>query len=274
MDAVRGTQKVTRSMQLVAAARLRPAQERVLAGRAYTSAIYGSVTRVSRRLGARAPGLWRRPMSLNLIDVIVITSDRGLCGGFNENLLRELEDGIEDMVTHNIDVKIFVVGRKGYRYLKYRGYDVEQLDLSGDRQKAIADIVERMCERYMNEVSSGCNLGFNKFISASRQKITFWNFLPLYHIGDKSERFQEYIYEPGREQALDSLGKESLRSALSQALLESEASEFAARMCAMDGSTKNAEDMIAHLKSVYNKTRQEAITSELMDIVNGAEVLR
>lgn len=274
IDATRGTQKVTRAMKLVAAAKLKGVQDRAIAGKTYSSATYDSVTRVSRRLGALAPGLWRRPLSLDLIDVIVLTSDRGLCGGFNENLLRSLEEGIEDHLTHNIGVKIYAVGRKGFKYLKQRGYDVEELEIGGDRETSIYEVVERICERYLRRESSGCNLGFNKFVSAGRQKITFWNMLPLYHIGDRTERFKEYIYEPDRNEALNALAKESLRGSLRQALLESEASEQAARMAAMDGATKNADDMIAHLTSVYHKARQEAITSELMDIVNGAEALR
>jgi len=261
-------------MQLVAAAKLRGVQDKASAGRSYSSAVYDLVTRVSRRLGPQAPGLWRRPLSLDLIDVIVLTSDRGLCGGFNENLLRALEEGIEDHLTHNIGVKIYVAGRKGFKYLRQRGYDVEQLDLESDREAAIDGLVDLMCSRYLERESSGCNLGFNRFVSAAKQKVTFWNMLPLYHIGDRTERSQEYAYEPDRSRALGALAKDSLKAAMRQALAESKASEQAARMVAMDSATKNAEDMIAHLKYVYNKARQEAITSELMDIVNGAEALR
>lgn len=274
MDAVRGTQKVTRAMKLVAAAKVRRTQLVAQDGRAYSSEIYDVVTRVSRRLGPLAPKLWRRPTHLDLIDVIVITSDRGLCGGFNENLMRALENGVEDHVTHNIGVRIFAIGKKGYKYFSRRGYEVEQLEIEGDREEAIAGIVDMMCERYVRDESSGCNLAFNKFVSAAKQKITFWNLLPLYHIGDRFERLQEYIYEPTRSEALDVMGKKSLKSAVRQALLESQASEQAARMTAMDIATKNADDMIEHLRSVYNKARQESITSELMDIVNGAEALR
>jgi F-type H+-transporting ATPase subunit gamma len=273
IEAVKGTQKVTRAMKLVAAAKLRRAQKRALDGRDFSSGLYDSVTRISRRLGNQAPVLWRRPVELNLIDIVVITSDRGLCGGFNENLLRELEHGIEDHLTHNIDVKIFTVGKKGYQYLHQRGYDVEALETDSGLEVFVRSTVDLLCERYAARTSSGCNLGFNKFVNAARQRITFWNLIPLYHIGDASERRQEYVYEPGRQEALDALGRVSLESALRQALLESSAAELAARMSAMDGATKNADDMIAHLTSVYNKARQEAITSELMDIIGGAEVL-
>jgi F-type H+-transporting ATPase subunit gamma len=272
--AVRNTQKVTRAMKLVAAARLRRAQKKALEGRIYASAVYDTVARISRRLGVRAPDLWRRPKTLDVIDLIVITSNRGLCGGFNENLLREVEEGIADHVSHNIDVNIYVMGRKGYQYFLKHGYEPEMISVDTDRERIIAESIEAMCERYISGKSSGCNLGFNRFISSARQKITFWNLLPLYHIGSQAERHLEYLYEPDREMALHDLSREMLKSSLRQALLESEASELAARMCAMDGATKNADEMIAHLTSVYNKARQESITSELIDIVNGAEALR
>ncbi len=274
IGAVKNTQKVTSAMKLVAAAKLKRTQMMAQEGRIYSSALYDTVTRVSRRLGVRAPGLWRRPRMLDVIDLIVITSDRGLCGGFNEFLLRAVEEGIEDHVSHNIDVKVYVIGRKGYRYLSQRGYKPELISLEGNREKKIAEVVEMMCNRYLNEESSGCNLGFNRFVSTARHDMTFWNLLPLYHIGSQKERHLEYIYEPAREEALHALSRESLISSLKQAMLESNASEIAARMLAMDGATKNADDMIAHLTSVYNKERQESITTELIDIINSAEALR
>lgn len=271
---VRSTQKVTRAMKLVAAAKLRRAQKKALEGRPYTTELYNAVTRVSQRLGNRAPGLWRRPAELGVIDIVVVTSDRGLCGGFNENLLRELEHGILDHLTHNIDVRIFAIGKKGYQYLHRRGYDVEALEPQDDIRAFTRTVIERLCARYLSGESSGCNLVFNKFVSAAKQKITFWNLIPLYHIGAASERYREYSYEPERREALDVLGRMSLEATLVQAMLESSASELAARMSAMDGATKNADDMVAHLTSVYNKARQEAITMELLDIVGGAEALR
>lgn len=274
IEAVRNTQKVTRAMKLISVAKLRRAQIMAQEGRVYSSAIYDTVTRVSRRLGVRSPGLWRRPKRLDVIDLIIITSDRGLCGGFNENLLRAVEEGIIDHISHNIEVKVYVIGRKGYRYLSQRKYEPELLSLEGDPEKKIAEIVELMCDRYLNEESSGCNLGFNRFVSAARQDITFWNLLPLYHIGSQKERHLEYIYEPVREDVLYALSRELLINSIKQAMLESNASELAARMSAMDGATKNADDMIEHLTSVYNKVRQESITSELMDIINGAEALK
>ena len=274
IEAVRNTQKVTRSMKLVAAARLRGAQQRAVKKREHTSALFDITVRVSRRLGREAPVLWRRPEGIDCVDVIVVTSDRGLCGGFNENLLREVDEGILQHLMHNIAVKIFVIGRQGVKRLGARGYDVEAVPRDGGLDAAVKWLTDTVTERCVSGESSGCNIAFNRFVSAARQKPTFWNLLPLSYRGFESNRNVEYIYEPIRKDALDALAGQIIGSALWQALLESEASEHAARMTAMDAATRNAEDMIEHLTSVYNKVRQETITSELMDIVNGAEALR
>jgi len=271
---VQSTRRITSSMKHVAAARLRGAQQKALSDRPYTRAIHEITARVSRRLGRDAPLMWRRPRSLDCVDLVVITSDRGLCGGFNENLLHQAEDGILDHLTHNIAVRCFAAGRQGARWLASRGYDVVEPPREGGREAAAAWIMRSVWERYERGESAGCNLAFNRFVSASRHKAAFWNLLPLSHRGFDREHNIEYIYEPTREELLDALARESLTSAMNQAFLESEAAEHSARMTAMDAATRNADDMIAHLRSIYNRARQEHITSELMDIVNGAEALR
>ncbi|MBN1282564.1 MAG: ATP synthase F1 subunit gamma [Proteobacteria bacterium] len=270
---VRSTQKITRAMKLVAAARLKGAQQRALADRPYTSALHGITVRVSRRLGREAPPLWRRPQRLDCIDLILVTSDRGLCGGFNENLLRDAEEGILEHMIHDIRVKNFVVGRQGAKWLSARDYDVVEVPSSGGQEAVIKWLLETATERCRTGESAGCNIGFNRFVSSSRQRPVFWNLLPLAHRGYDREHNIEYLYEPGRAAALDMLTAQSLVSTVKQALLESEASEHAARMTAMDAATKNADDMIAHLTSVYNRARQDEITSGLMDIINGARAM-
>ncbi len=274
IEAVRNTQKLTRSMKLVAAAKLRGAQQRAVEKRVYTSALYDIAVRVSRRLGREAPILWRRPQRLDCVDLIVMTSDRGLCGGFNENLLRDVEEGALQHIMHNISVKVFVVGKQGAKWLRGRGYDVEEVPTEGGLDFQVKWLMETMSKRCASGESAGCNIAFNRFVNASHQRPTFWNLLPLSYRGYDVERNIEYLYEPTREEALGALAGQLLDSALRQAFLESEASLHAARMTAMDAATKNADDMVAHLTSVYNRVRQEAITSELMDIVNGAEALR
>lgn len=273
IGAVRGTQKVTRAMKLVAAAKLKRAGQQAHDSRAYASEIYATAMSVSKRLGNRAPILWQRPAKINSIDLIVVTSDRGLCGGFNENLLRAVEEGVSKSEAHGIGVKLFVIGKKGTRYLSARGYDLEPIPQMRN-DEVISWIIECVTKRFENGESAGANLAFNKFVSAAKHVPTFWNFIPLHRRGNPSERTLEYLYESTRDAALASLCNRTLRSALCRVLKESHAAELAARMAAMDNATRNATDMIAHLTFVYNRARQEAITSELMDIVGGAEALK
>lgn len=272
--AVRNTQKVTRAMKLVAAARLKRAQRMVQDGRAYADALFETAQRVSRRLGRSAPRLWLRPSEIECVDLLVITSDRGLCGGFNENLMRSVMEGVEEHVSHRIQVKLFIIGKKGVQTANRLKLNFEIITASTSNQASIETIADRLIERFESGKSAGCNVAFNQFINAARQKITFWNLLPLYYRGEDRERNLEYLYEPVRDEALNSLCKRVVVSSIRQAMKESEASELAARMTAMDGATKNADDMVAHLTSIYNRARQETITKDLLDIVNGAEALR
>jgi F-type H+-transporting ATPase subunit gamma len=218
--------------------------------------------------------MWRRPAAIDCIDVAVVTSDRGLCGGFNENLLRAVDDGIATSEDHNISVKLFVIGKKGLKYLKARRYDVEAVPTEGGQEAMASWVIGRIVERYRKGESAGGNIAFNRFESAARQEVKFWNLLPLHARGSERERHMEYLYEPARGEALDGLCMEAMRSSMRQALVESNAAELAARMAAMDNATRNADEMIAHLTFVYNRARQEDITAELMDIVGGAEALK
>lgn len=274
INAVRGTQKVTRAMKLIAAARLKRAQQRALNARPYASELRASALHVSRRLGPGAPMFFQRPKELNHVDLVVITSDRGLCGGFNENLLRAIDDEISNAKEHNISTTLFVIGKKGARYMKLKGHDAFTAILESDIRRSVETLANTLMERMRTGKSSGCNVAFNRMASSSQHKIKFWNLLPLYERGKSSERFMEYIYEPKREEALDALCAESLKSSLCLAVFESSASELAARMMAMDSATKNAADMITELTFAYNRQRQETITTELIDIVSGAEALK
>jgi len=274
IEVVRGTQKITRAMKLIAAARLKAAERAALGGRDYAIEIHRSVERISKRLGARAPEMWRRMPSLNCMDVLVVTSDRGLCGGFNENLLRFVEEGCREHECHNIPVKLYAIGRKGWIYFKNRGYDVELVPSDGGYDKISRWVVNAMMLRFLAGESAGGFVCFNRYISATRYEISSWNMLPLYSHGDELEKEIEYIFEPERDLALDFFASEMLMSTVRQSMLESKASEHAARIIAMTSASKNADDMVKHLTGLYNRARQEAITSELMDVVGGAEALK
>lgn len=272
IQAVRNTQKVTRAMKLVAAAKLKRAQQDVMDARSYSSEIYKTAIRVSCRLGANAPLMWRRPKSINCVDLIVITSNRGLCGGFNENLLRDVEEKVLNASSHNIETKLFVIGKKGSRYLSMRKYDIEIVPDETD--ELIDRVIDTTSKRYVFGGTAGAVVAFNKFVSAGNFRPTFWNLLPIHKRGASEIRNMEYIYEATRSDALNRLLKLTLNGSLKRALLESRAAELSARMTAMDNATRNADEMIGHLTSVYNKKRQEVITRELLDIVGGSEALK
>lgn len=259
-------------MKLVSAAKLKRAQTAAINGRAYSKEAHKAGLRVSRRLGTRAPMLWRRPDILNCIDVFVISSDRGLCGGFNENLFRSIEDGIEDLAEHDMNAKLYVFGKKGIRYFSARKYDMEAI-ATGDPNEIAELIYKKMSERLMKGESCGGNIAFNRFVNGVKYKTVFWNLLPLHMRGDAFERNMEYLYEPARSDALDVVCKQVVTSSVVRALKESLAAEHAARMTAMDEATRNASDMIASLTLLANRIRQEEITSELLDIIGGAEAI-
>jgi len=276
IQSVRNTQKVTRAMKLVAAARLKRAQREALTAREYTDGFRGVVKRISMRAGPEAPPIMRRRADIKSLDVLIFTSDRGLCGGFNENLLMQVLDGIEDHTSHGIDVFLFVIGKKGWQFLKRRYAKLERLTRADDESNSafINRVASLLTKRFFLHESDGTFLALNKFLSASTQAPTFWNYLPLHWRGRTPDRLLDYIYEPGRDIARDNLCRELLERFIAQAILETRAAELAARMMAMDSATKNADDMISHLTREYHKARQSAITAELLDIIGGANALR
>ncbi|MFH1873738.1 MAG: ATP synthase F1 subunit gamma [Pseudomonadota bacterium] len=276
IQSVKRTQKVTRAMKQVAAAKLRPAQTKALQARKYTQNLYEVIKKISSRSGVLAPQLMRRASDIKDIDVLVITSDRGLCGGFNENLLWAVEDTVEEHNSHGIEVTLVVSGKKGYDYLKKRYDNILNIDdtrCAGEEEPARC-VSAFLVDRFLREKSSGAVLMFNRFQSTLMQKVTYWNLLPLYWHGLDVKYVPDYIYEPSKEATLDVLIKNMLVRSVEQAFWESRAAELAARMTAMDNATKNADDMIAHLTLEYHKARQSSITMELLDIVGGAEALK
>lgn len=276
ISAVRGTQKVTRAMKLVASAKLKRAQQDLKDAKPYSNEMHATIKRISRRLGAGAPLLWRRPEEIKCIDLVVVTSDRGLCGGFNENLFKLVDREVEIVSRRDIKINFFVIGKKGARRFKLRGREFESppQEILTDKNAVVSWLSSRLAARLLSGESSGANIAFNRFISAGKQKPVFWNLLPLHHRGSFAERNLDYIFEPAKEDTLGLLSFEAISSSIRRTFADSYAAEIAARMTAMDNATTNAEDMIAHLTSVYNKARQESITSELMDIVGGAEGLK
>ncbi len=275
IKSVKNMRKVTKAMKFVAAAKLKSAQKEAISARNYTHNLWEIIKRISKKAGANAPPLMRRRSTINNIDCLLITSSRGLCGSFNENLIRAVIEKVQEHKTVGIGVNLFVVGKKGWQLLKSKDFNVYKIDFGYrdiyDFAKSATDL---LVTRFLSGESDGAFIAFNHFISASRQEVTFWDHVPLHWRGIGLEKHIDYMYEPNKDDVMDELTRELLCRLIMQAILESNASEQAARMLAMDKATKNADDMIASLTLQYNKARQATVTSELLDIIGGAEAIR
>jgi len=282
---VRSTQKITAAMKVVAASRLRRAQEQVESARPYAQ----RMERVLASLAARMVGLPTAPPLLvgsgkNKTHLIVVaTSDRGLAGGFNSSILREVRRQIRELEAAGQRVMILTIGRKGRDGLR-RDYgrlihdsltEIGRRRLSFDEAR---DIAERILVLFRAEAFDACTIIYNRFRSAITQIVTVQQLIPFsppFEAPDVSAAGGGvYEFEPSEEEILGELLPQNLAVQIYTALLENAASEQGARMTAMDSATNNAADMIERLTLEMNRARQAAITTELMDIVGGAEALR
>lgn len=280
IGSVKNTQKITKAMKMVAAAKLRRAQSAAFNARHYTNAVRGLVSRLVTANSGLSHPLMKGPEKVATREYLVLTSDRGLCGGFNGNLLRRLGEAIETSRKEGVEARCRVVGKKGRDYFKSKSWDLHEsiTDLYDNLDRSVAEELAKVAShRFQSGKADEVWLVYNYFRSAMVQEVTFHKILPCSAPtveSGQSEKPIDYIYEPSAEGVLDKLLNESLVALTYQSFLESIASELAARMTAMDNATNNASDMIGYLTLKYNRARQAAITRDLMDIVNGAEALR
>ena len=289
ISSVKGTQKITRAMKMVAGARLARAQQRILALRPYavrTAAILADVTAALAESESNAtehPLLTRREERRALI--LVVTSDRGQCGAFNTNIARAAERLWHEKEAAGVEVQIATIGRKGRDYFTRRKAPIfhsftgvwEALDIATARH-----VVRTLMAPFLREEIDSIYLVYNEFKSAMSQKVTVTPLLPLEAPEPREveagaadwEKHREYLFEPDQTAIMERLVPMYVEATLARALLESNASELGARMTAMDSATKNASEMISKLTLEYNRARQAAITTELMEIIGGAEALR
>jgi len=287
IGSVKNTKKITSAMKLVAAAKLRRAQEAVESARPYASKMTEVITELSGRVEEDAHPLLRSPEREEKIVVIVLTSNRGLCAGFNANLLRAVDRFLAAKHKTTASVELVTVGRKGNQHFKRKGEEIRHYheDVVGAVTFASAkEIAKEPMERFIKGEIDHVYLVYNEFVSAIQFNQIITPLLPLNSDkgeGDKKEAVaktedsggEEYIYEPSEAELLAQLVPNSIEVRIFQALLESEAAEQGARMTAMDNATSNAEDMIDSLTLQYNRARQAYITKELVEIVSGAESL-
>jgi F-type H+-transporting ATPase subunit gamma len=282
---VRSTQKITLAMKMVAASRLRRAQEQAEAARPYAE----RMERVLASLAARTTGMSGGPRLLagtgkdDTLLLVVATSDRGLAGGFNATILREARRQIRTALSAGKTVKILTVGRKGRDGLR-RDYarlihdsltDVGRRRLSFEEAR---DIARRILGMFEAGEFDRCMIVFNRFRSAITQIVTAQQLIPFAQPESAAEAPSDtggaiYEFEPDEEEILAELLPRNLAVQIYTALLENAASEQGARMTAMDNATRNAGEMINRLNTVYNRSRQAAITKELIEIISGAEAL-
>jgi len=293
ISSVRSTQQITKAMKMVAAARLRRAQESILATRPYATKMFEVLSRLAARTSAEVhPLLARR--EAKRVEVVVFTSDRGLCGAFNMNLIQKAEKFLEEEKARTEEVALSFIGRKGRDYFRKRNVIMrrEYVNFFGKVDFLLAvKIGQELVESYAAQQVDGIYLLYSEFRSAIQQRVVLRKILPVEpKVGDEGPDISssagahpsatgrgsavEYLYEPSEAEILDKLLPMYVEVQVYQALLESLASEYGARMTAMENATNNATEMIDKLTLIYNKARQAAITKELIEIVSGAEALK
>jgi len=274
---IKSTQQITRAMKMVAAARLRRAQERIIEARPYADKMREVLQSLSLRTDPTAhPLLVRREMKR--VELLTITTDRGLCGSFNQNVIRRVERFLKEHHTEYAEISLTMVGRKGLDYFRRRQVPISRDYVGQFREidyQVAATIGKDVVEAYTGEAVDGVFLVYNEFRSPLVQRVVVKDLLPIEPLEVESDYpAVEYIYEPSAEAILSELLPRYVEIQIYRALLESVAGEHGARMTAMGSATENAQEMIEKLTLVYNKARQSAITTEMLEIVGGAEALK
>jgi F-type H+-transporting ATPase subunit gamma len=274
---VKNTRQITKAMKMVSAAKLRRAQENVVAARPYAKKLGEVLQRLARSWEEDSHPLLEKRVPEKAL-IILITSDRGLCGGFNANISKAAERYIKERKADFSEISLLTIGRKGYEFLKNRQTIRKNYTgvLSSLNYQTAAMLAQEVVDGYLEGDYDEVFLVYNAFRSVMSQDITFQQILPITppESAEDDEIAQEYIYEPSKAKLLAELLPKYIEVTMFKAMLESIASEHGARMTAMDSASKNATEMIGKLTLVYNRARQAAITTELMEIISGAESIK
>jgi len=283
INGVKGTQKITRAMKMVAASRLRRAQENMMRSRPYSrkiAEVLSDLMLITKDL--HLPHFEQRE-NIEKVAIVVITADRGLCGSFNVNIIKAVEHEIENTYSEQKEkgnLSLFLIGKKGVDYFAKRG-----INITGSYPGIFSNLKFDFAVRFMTDITNRYINGefdkviliSNEFKSVIQQNLVIRQILPILPLESSSEESKEntdYIYEPDKETIIRTLIPRYLNVQLWRALLESYAAELGARMTAMDQATENAGEMIRELQITYNKARQASITKEIIEIVSGANALK
>ena len=279
IKSVQSTKKITKAMELIAASRIMKAQQRVNAARPYSE----QITEVIRNLAAAGAGgsspLLQQPESVDTVAFVVVAGDRGLAGGYNTNVIREAERAMAALQAQGKQTRLITVGKKAGAYFKFRGWALDGEFLGFSDEPTYED-ARSVAELVVGKFEAGeydqVEIVTTQFISAGTQKVVQRRFVPL-ELDDAAAGdgpSADYEFEPGPGEILDRLLPRYAEARLYAALLEGSASFFAAQQRAMKSATDNAEELITKLSRIMNRARQDAITTEIMEIVSGAEALR
>lgn len=276
ITSVKSTQQITRAMKMVAASKLRRAQAAITKIRPYALKNKELLRKLQLYSGEKIHPLIA-VNSGNKEEVVVVSSDKGLCGGLNTNLFRQVIDYVKNKEVEK-EISLTIIGKKGRDFFVRRDFSISATfidEFENLNYTSIYNIVEYFTQLYINNQRSSIVFAYNGFRSAIAQHPTIEKLLPIDPIEPKpGEHSVDYTYEPEKEEIVTTLFVEGVHLQIYRMFLEAVSSEHAARMTAMENATNNADDMISRLTLIYNRARQSAITKELIEVVSGAEVLR
>ena len=281
IQSVKNTQKTTRAMKLVSTAKLKRAEEALLLSREYARKIEEVTSEISQKLSMIKDTINIRAFAeindVKKVDLIIVTADKGLCGGFNHQTIKATLKKIEELKAKNIKVRLKVIGKKAIEYFKFVGIDmyeaIEGLSSSPNYEKA-AEIIEKSYEDFVNEEIDNIILIYNGYVNKLTQKIHVKELLPIEVKETNENEFLEVEPTDDYEVVLESLVKKYIEYIMYYTLLDSLAGEHSARMQAMDAATNNAKELVHQLTLQFNKARQEAVTRELIEIVTAIEAMK
>jgi len=280
ITSVKSTQKITKAMKMVAAAKLRKAQENAEKGRPYSEKMNNVILNLSKSITDKenAPKLLVGTGEEKVHLCIVLTADRGLCGGFNTNIIKKAKSYFEKIISENKTLKIITVGSKGYDQLKrqFKSYIVENISFKESKNANYFDaekVGKIVIDKFEKKEFDVCIIFYNQFKNVITQIPQAQQIIPLNNEGEENSSEESYEFEPDEDEILSNLLPKNISTQIFKAMLENSASEQGARMSAMDNATRNAGEMVDKLTIEYNRSRQAAITKELIEIISGAESL-
>ena len=275
ITSVGSTMQITSAMKMVSAAKLKRAQDAITQMRPYANKLTELLVNLSSSLDSAEGGEFSSERVINNVLLVPITSNRGLCGGFNANIIKQTTALIrEDFAGKN--VSILSIGKKSSEYFKNNNYNVVSIhdEIYGDlNYESISNISESIMQDYLDLKYDKVILVYNQFKNAATQNLMREDYLPVESPNDNNASIGDYIFEPQKKEIIEQLIPKSLKTQLFKAVLDSHASEHGARMTAMHKATDNASELKKDLTLSYNKARQAAITAEILEIVGGAEAL-